>query len=357
MGFSTLADLEAAASRTVAPAIWAYIQGGAGEEWALRCNRDAFRRRTLRPRGLNGRSSVRLSARILGSAVKAPFFPAPMAYQGSIHPDGELATARATAAAGLLGVYSTLSTRSLEEIAGASGTSPRWFQLYLQPEFDRSAELARRAEQAGYSAVVLTIDAPILAVRDRQTQHGFAIDATLPLGNGPGVVPPSRAAQPAGEGYMLRDDAAASWEVLDRLRSVTSLPIVVKGVLSAPDARLAVEHGARGILVSNHGGRQLDAAPASLEALPEVVQAVGHHAEVYLDGGVRRASDVLTALAMGARAVGIGRPVLWALACGGAEGVRRLYELLTQELVTLMALLGRGDLAEVDEPLLGPLRW
>ncbi len=353
-GFRTLRDLEESASHRVLDHVWAYIQGGSGDERTLAANLAAFRRRSLKPRVLVDVTALDLSTTVLGRRVRAPFFVAPTAYQGMIHPDGEVAVARAARDAGLLGAFSTLSSRSLEEIAAASGDGVRWFQLYLQPDFTVSKSLVERAERAGYAAIVLTADVPVLGSRDRQAQGGFAIDASVPVGNGADVVPPSRAPLLQGEEFRLRSDAGATWEVLDQLSEATRLPIVVKGILTGPDARRAVDHGARGILVSNHGGRQLDGSPAALDALAEVVASVGGATEVYLDGGVRRGSDVLVALAMGARAVGLGRPVLWALAAGGGAGVAHYFSLLGVELATSMALAGRTNLAAIDASLLGP---
>jgi 4-hydroxymandelate oxidase len=350
-GFATLSELEAAASKRVLEHIWAYIQGGAGEERTLRANRDAFRGWSLNPRVLSGLSSVDTTTTLLGRAVTSPVFVAPMAYAGQVHPEGELGIARAAGQEGVAAAYSTLSTFSLEEVAGASATAPKWFQLYLQPDFEVSRHLAERAEKAGYAALVLTVDAPVLGVRDRQAQGGFAIDSTVPIGNGSDVVPPPRAPQVQGTVYRLRSEAESTWQVLDDLRSATSLPIIVKGVLSAEDALLAVQHGAKAVIVSNHGGRQLDGAPASLTVLPEVAEAVGSRAEVYLDGGVRRGTDVLVALALGARAVGVGRPVFWALAAGGGEGVARYLSLLKLEFATAMALTGRSAIRLIDASL------
>ncbi len=349
--FRTLGELEEAASRRSLDALWAYIQGGASEERTLRANRDAFRSWGLKPRVLADVSSVDLHTEILGARVGVPFWVAPMAYQGQVHPEGEVAMARAAGRAHVLGAYSTLSSRSLEEIAAASGEAPRWFQLYLQPDFEVSRSLIERAERARFSAIVLTVDTPVLAVRDRQSEGGFAIDGSIPIGNGRDVVPPTRGPVRQGELYRLRSDAGATWEVVDQIRSVTRLPVVLKGVLDERDAREAARRGVRGIVVSNHGGRQLDGAVASLEALPAIVAAVGSSLEVYLDGGVRRASDILIALALGARAVGIGRPLLWALAADGEAGVERYFSLLATELATSMALSGRRNVAEVDRTL------
>lgn len=248
-------------------------------------------------------------------------------------------------------MFSTLSSLSLEAIAAAAPSRPKWFQLYLQPEFQTTQELIERAEKAGYTALVLTVDAPVLGPRDRQTRDGVAIRSPVPIGNGPRILPPARAPELRNGAYEFPEDATVTWEILGQLREVTSLPLVVKGILTAEDARRAVDAGARAVIVSNHGGRQLDGAMTGLEAVPEVVAAVGAEAEVYMDGGVRRGSDVLTALALGAKAVGIGRPVLWALAAGGEAGVERLLSLLNLELAVSMMLAGRRSLTEIDRGL------
>jgi 4-hydroxymandelate oxidase len=350
--FSTLGELEELASRKVLGHVWAYVQGGAAEERTLRANRDAFLRWTVRPRMLRDVSSVDTTTTLLGAEVSSPFFVAPMAYQAQVHPEGELGVARAGRDEGILTTYSTLSSFSLEEIAAASGAGPRWFQLYLQPDFEVSRRLVERAETAGYSAVIVTVDAPVLGVRDRQARGGFAIDSSVPIGNGADVVPPPRAPTLQGRTWRLRSEAESTWGVLDALRPVTHLPLVVKGILTAEDSRLAVQHGARAIVVSNHGGRQLDGTRAALDALPEVVEAVGSQVEVYLDGGVRRGADVLIALALGARGVGIGRPILWALAVDGAASVAQYLSLLKTELATALALSGRTSLKDLDRTLL-----
>ncbi|MGD0257805.1 MAG: alpha-hydroxy acid oxidase [Thermoplasmata archaeon] len=352
-GFVSLGDLEEAASRKVPPALWNYVQGGAAEETTLRDNRAAFLRRTLRPRVLVDLTEVDPTTSILGTRVNAPFFVCPTAYHGSIHPDGEPGTARAASAAGVLAVFSTLSSFSLEEIATAAPAGPRWFQLYLQPEFSANRRLVERAQRAGYSALVVTVDLPVLANRDRQAHGGFALAAWPPLGNGADIVGPPRGFGGDGPVYTLRSESGVGWKILDRLREVTDLPVVVKGILTGDDARLAVEHGARAVVVSNHGGRQLDGAPASLDALPEVVHAVGSRAEVYLDGGVRRGSDIVMALGLGARAVGVGRPILWGLGSGGSRGVARVLSLLLVDLLTTMALTGRRTIDEIDGSVIG----
>jgi 4-hydroxymandelate oxidase len=350
-GFPTLSDLEALASRRVLDHIWAYIEGGAGDERTMRENLRAFERWVLLPRVLEDVSAVDLRTTLLGAQCATPFFIAPMAYLGEIHPDGESGVARAASGAGTLAAFSTLSTHSIEQIAAAAPDGPRWFQLYLQPEFRVSASLVERAERSRFSAIVVTLDAPVLGVRDRQTKGGFAIDSSRPVGSGEDVLPPSRVPVLQGGTYRLRSDAASNWNVVRDLASVTRLPIVLKGVLTVEDARRGVAAGAKGILVSNHGGRQLDGAIATLEALPPIAAALGSEIEVYLDGGIRRADDVLIALALGAKAVGIGRPILWALAVGGATGVGHYLSLLSTELATAMALAGRRSVSEIDRAL------
>lgn len=345
-GFRTLADLEAAASRRLSTALWDYVQGGAGEERTLRGNRGAFERRTLWPKALGGIRRIEVGTSLLGTPVRVPFFVAPTAYQGELHPDGERAVVRAAGSAGVLACISTLSTFPLETIA-SEALGPLWFQLYLQPEFAQTERLVRRAESAGYRALVLTADVPLLGIRDRQAREGFALDTSIGSGSGPEFVAPARAPEPSGSGYSLRADAAADWGVLDRLAAISDLPIVVKGLLRPEDARAAFDHGAAAIVVSNHGGRQLDGAPASLDALADIVAAVRARGEIYLDGGVRRAADIVVALALGARAVGLGRPILWALAAGGEAGVARYLALLEAELVNTMAQIGCGALTEL----------
>lgn len=350
VGFLTLSDIESAASKVVTGPAWAYVQGGAGEEHTVNANREAFRRKILRPRVLTNVETLDLSTTILGEHVAAPFYVSPTAYQGLLHPDAETATAKAASAANILAAFSTISSRSLEEIASAAPKGPRWFQLYLQPKPETTQSLVKRAEKAGYTALVLTVDAPVFGNRDTTILGGFNV-ASIPLGNGPGVSPPYRPT-PQGDYYKTRGEASATWEVLDELYKMTRLPILIKGILTAEDARQAVDHGARGVIISNHGGRQLDQAPASLDALPEVVQEVGSEAEIYLDGGIRRGSDVLISIASGARAVGLGRLVLWSLAVGGEAGISRMISLLKEDLATTMALTGRRKISEIDSTVL-----
>lgn len=344
----TLGDLEQVAARSLEPSVWGYVQGGAGAERTSRANEVAFRRWVLLPEPLSGVREVDLSTSVLGTPVSAPFFVAPTAYHRELHPGGEGATAAAASRLGVLGVYSTLSSQALEAIAAAAGGGPRWFQLYLQPRLEASLELVRRAGRAGYSAIVVTVDTPVLGSRDRQERSGFAVRDAVPIGNGPDVRSPARGPTWDGSEYRLEEQADVSWDAVDAVRQATDLPLVLKGILTPGAARRAIEHGARALIVSNHGGRQLDLAPAALDALPRVVAEVGRDVEVYLDGGVRRGSDVLVALALGARAVGVGRPVLWALAAGGQAGVERYFRLLGTEVANSLVLLGRRSPRDVD---------
>jgi 4-hydroxymandelate oxidase len=347
-GFATLSDLEAAGRPKVIEPVWEYVRSGAGAERTLRANREAFDRRSLRPHAFADVHAIDLSTQVLGQKVSAPFFVCPTAYQGLVNPEGEAATARAAAGSDVLMVLSSLSSSSIEEVAAAAPGGHRWFQLYLQDHWEKTERLVHRAEKAGFSALVLTVDVPVLGIRDHQAQTGLAMDTMIPLGNGEEFVTPPRSPTPVGGRFELPTYAIVTPKVLDQVRQATHLPLVVKGVLTGEDAQVAVEHGARAVVVSNHGGRQLDGAPATLDALPEVVRAIGTRAEVYLDGGVRRGSDIVMALAMGARAVGLGRPVLWALGAGGEPGISHLFALLKKELANVLALCGRPQVSELD---------
>src|SRR6266567_4659989 len=355
-GFATLSDLEEAASKKADKSAWAYIQGGAGEEWTMRANREAFHRRTLRPRVLVDVENLELGATILGTKVSAPFYVSPTASHGLVHPDAEAATARAASRGNILAGFGTLASISLEDIAWAAPGGPRWFQLYLQPEFSTTKSLVERAERANYKAIVLTVDMPVAGTRDGETRAGSPLASSIVLGNGPEVVRPLRNPIIEGDHAHIRKEASNTWDVLDRLHETTRLPLVLKGILTREDARRAVDHRAKAVVVSNHGGRQLDDAPASLDALPEVVEEVGTEIEVYFDGGIRRGSDIVMALALGAKAVGLGRLILWALAAGGEAGVSKLLSLLETDLATVMALTGRRTLSEIDKSLVSTPR-
>ncbi|HLH62067.1 MAG TPA: alpha-hydroxy acid oxidase [Ktedonobacteraceae bacterium] len=321
------------------PAFWEFYAGGSDDEVILRGSRAAYERIRLRPRVLVDVSHCETGTTVLGTPVRMPILVAPTAVQCLAHPDGECATAQGAGMAGTLMIASTTATKNIEEIAAAA-TGPLWFQLYVYPTFEVAEKLVRRAEAAGYRAIVLTVDLPRLGRREKDIRNNVTIPPE-----------PYLEANFVGVEKTGQEWVTLTWESLSWLRSITSLPIILKGILTAEDAVLAVEHGVGGIVVTNHGGRQLDTAIPSIEALPEVVEAVAGRCEVYLDGGIRRGTDVLKALALGAKAVLLGRPILWGLAVNGAEGVRHVLELLRNELELDMALAGRPTIDTIDRSL------
>jgi isopentenyl diphosphate isomerase/L-lactate dehydrogenase-like FMN-dependent dehydrogenase len=341
----SVADYERLAEERLEPGPWAYLTGGSGDEWTLRENRDAFARRTFRPRVLRDVSEISTATTVLGTPIALPVLVGPLAYQQLYHPDGECATARAAAAAGTVMAVSTFSTRSHEEIAAAAPGLVQWCQLYVFQDRGVTREHLAGAATAGCSAVVLTVDTPRLAQRERDLRVGFEIPSDLPLPYARAAI--GTAAQNPADQFALLD-ASVSWRDLEWIASEGQLPVVLKGIVTAEDAELAVAHGAAAIVASNHGGRQLDGAPATLDALPEVVDAVAGRVEVLLDGGVRRGTDVAKALASGARAVLVGRAPIFGLAAGGEEGVRHVLELMREELELALCLLGCTSPAELS---------
>lgn len=324
-------DYERAAEEKLDPAAFAYFAGGANDEWTLFENLEAFNRWVLRPRVLVDVSAVSAATTVLGTEVSFPVLVAPMAFQGRAHPEGEKATARGAAAARTIMCLSTVATFGPEEVAEAAPDGARWFQLYWGPDRAKVQDLVERAAAAGYGAIVVTVDFPEVGRRERELRTRF--EHPTPLHD---LV-----------------DRSLTWQDLDWLRARTTLPLLVKGVLTAEDAELACEAGVEGLVVSNHGGRQLDGVAATLDALPEVAEAVGDRAEVLLDSGVRRGTDVVKALALGARAVLAGRAPLWGLAVGGAEGVERVLSLLREEFELALALCGCASPAEVTRAHVG----
>jgi 4-hydroxymandelate oxidase len=348
-------EVETLARRRMRPADYDYYAGGAEDERTLTRNRDGFSRYALLHRVLVDVDHVDTGAEILGSRVATPVAVAPTAYHCLADPEGEVATARAAGSAGALMVASTLSTRTLEDIAEAA-TGPLWFQLYVYRDRAVTERLIARAEAAGYRALAITVDTPRLGRRERDLRSNFSLKRGLGLANlmSEGGVDLTRwekyGSMAAYASALL--DASLTWESIEWIRSRTKLPIVLKGIVRADDAAKAVDHGVAGVWVSNHGGRQLDGCEASVLALPAVVEAVKGRAEVYVDGGVRRGTDVLKALALGARAVMVGRPVLWGLAAGGERGVRFVLDGLREELALSLALAGCPDLRSVDSGLI-----
>lgn len=344
-----LAALEKEARETLAPEVADYYAGGAESETTLREAPGAWRTWRLRPRVLRGVATVDLRTTLLGTEVGTPIGVAPWAYQALAHPDGERGTARGAAAAGALMTVSTSASTSLDDVAATEPEAPKWFQLYRLHSPAHTDDLARRAGAAGYRALVLTADLPVLGRRLRDLAHDFALPADLPLANHPAA----GAAPPAYSPVWTFDD-------IGRFADLSGLPVVVKGVLRGDDAVSCVEAGAAAVWVSAHGGRQADPVVASAHALPEVVAAVAGEVEVYVDGGLRSGSDVLTALALGARAVFVGRPAVWGLATAGASGVSRVLTGLGSELAHTMALCGLPHVRNVPRdtvtPAGGPVR-
>ena len=333
-----VAEYEALAAERLEPGAHGYYAGGAGDEITLRDNVEGFRRWQLRPRVLVDVADPSTATTVLGQEVSMPLLVAPVAFQRVAHPDGEVAAARAAAAAGTIYCLSTLATSTPEEVAAAGG--PRWFQLYVMRDEGVSRDLAQRARDAGFSALLLTVDAPVLGRRERDHRTGFTIPPHLTIASlGRGGVTPLEA--------LAMISPSISWRDIERFAAWVDLPVLVKGVLTAEDARLACEHGAAGIVVSNHGGRQLDGVAATIDALPEVVDAVGGRVEVLVDGGIRRGTDIVKALALGARAVLAGRAPLWGLAADGETGARAVLELLRTELTSALQLVGCRTPADV----------
>jgi len=329
-------DFEKAARERLDPGAYGYYAGGAGDEYTLRANVEAYARWELRPRVLVDVSEVSTVTTVLGAEVDLPVLVAPTAFHRLAHPEGELATARAAAGAGTVMCLSTLSSVSPAELAAAAPGALQWFQLYWSRDRGFTAELVASVAEAGFRAIVLTVDFPVAGRRERDLRLEFTLPDDLPAPNLPVAL--ARRDFHAALGDIV--DTRLTWRDLEWLRSESSLPLLVKGVLTAEDAVLAAEHGAEAVIVSNHGGRQLDGVPATLDVLPEVVEAVGERVEVLLDGGIRRGTDVLKALALGARATLAGRAVLWGLAAAGEEGVARVLELLRNEIASGLMLLG-----------------
>ena len=351
-------DWEARAGEKLAAGPFGYIAGAAGAESTLRANREAFERRRLRPRMLGAHTERELHVDVLGTESPFPFFLAPVGVLSIAHPDGELAPARAAAAAHVPFILSTAASHSIEEIAEAMGDAPRWFQLYWVSNRDVVASLVRRAAAAGYGAIVVTLDTLILGWRPRDLRNAY-----LPFRDGEGIaqftsdpvfrellpVPPEQdPLVAAGTMLSMFPNLALQWDDLAHLRELTKLPILVKGVLTGEDAVRALAAGVDGIVVSNHGGRQVDGAVASLDALEEVRAAVGPEATVLMDGGIRGGADVIKALALGADAVLVGRPYVYALAVGGADGVSALIQQLAAETDLTLALMGARSVNELD---------
>ena len=351
-----LIEYESVAREKMPQAAFDFIAGGAEDEITLNDNRAAFQRIRLMPRFLTGVSNVDLTVDLLGERLSMPVLLAPVALQKLAHPEGEAAAARAAKGAGVLQIVSTVSSLPLEETAAAAD-GPKWFQLYCYTNRDVTQSLVARAEAAEYRAIVMTVDVPRLGRRERDFRNRLVFPQDIGPGNFESEATlsslPEEARGSALAMYwnsLIHD--SLSWDDVEWVRSITSLPVLLKGVLHPEDARLAVERGLAGVIVSNHGGRQLDGSPAGIDALPAVVEAVQERAPVLVDGGVRRGTDVVKALALGADAVLIGRPYVWGLAAGGAAGAGRVLSLLREEIELAMTLLGRESVRALDRSVI-----
>lgn len=352
---AALMDYEPLARERMSDTAWAYFSGGAGDEWTLRENIAAYARLPLRSRVLRDLSGGHTRVTLFGAELAAPILLAPVAFQRLAHPEGEIATVLAAGALDTAMVVSTQASVTLETIAERAA-APLWFQLYIQPDREFTAELVARAERAGYRALVVTVDAPVNGARNREQRAGFTLPPEVEAVNLKGI----RSLPPASpEALLFGTPLAASapgWPDLAWLRGLTRLPILLKGIVDPEDARRAVAMGIDGIVVSNHGGRALDGVPAAIDLVAPVAQAVAGAVPVLMDGGIRRGIDVLRALALGASAVLIGRPQIYGLAAAGAPGVAHMLRILRAELELAMALTGCAEVAAIDRSVLAEER-
>ncbi|XP_074115593.1 hydroxyacid oxidase [Cotesia typhae] len=354
--FVSVDDYEKSALQILPKAVKDYYASGAGKEFSLQWNKDAFKSYKIRPKVLTNVLKCEIGTRILGEEISMPLGIAPTAMQGMAHLDGECATAKAAEQMKTIYIQSTISTNSIEEISKAAPNAIKWFQLYVFSNRQVTINLIRRVERAGYKAIVLTVDTPFFGVRRRDVKNRFALPRHLKLANFDGHLSSKINSADSGSGlneYAVDQfDRSLSWEDIDWLKSITNLPIILKGILRADDALKAVKKGVQGILVSNHGARQLDTVPASIEALPEIIKAVGDKIDVYLDSGIRQGTDVFKALALGAKMVFFGRPIIWGLTHGGEEGVLAVLKLMKQEIMHTLALAGCRSVDEVTSDMI-----
>jgi 4-hydroxymandelate oxidase len=357
-----LADFEVLAKEHLSHMTWEYISSGAADENTLRWNREAFERLLLKPKVLVDVSQIDTQVTLFGEEHAFPILLAPTAYHKLMHPEGEVATARGAAKAGATMVLSSFSTVSIEEVAAAS-KARLWFQIYAQTDHGFTRDLIQRAEAAGCSALCLTVDTPILGARNREDRCNFALPEGMGRAHlqdlkieGQDISALHSAHRTMDEHsiYTAMLDAALGWKDIEWLLSFAKVPLLLKGVLNPADAARAVGAGVSGIIVSNHGGRNLDTIPATIDALPLVAEKVAGRIPILMDGGIRRGTDVLKAIALGARAVLIGRPQLYGLVAAGSEGVARVIEILRRELEMAMALTGRPTIAAIDHSVLWP---
>ncbi|MES3034793.1 MAG: alpha-hydroxy acid oxidase [Gemmatimonadota bacterium] len=352
---ASLSDFEKAAREKMSTMAYEYVSGGAGDEQTLAWNQGAYREIKLRSRVLVDVSRLDTSVKLFGRTLPYPILLAPTAYHKLVHPDGEVATARGALAAKATMIVSSFATVRIEDVAREVPGTPLWFQLYVQPDREFTKALVQRAEAAGCQALCLTVDTPVLGARNREARAAFSLPAGMTRANLErlsSATASSAHRPPEGAIYSEVLEPRLTWKDVEWLRSFAKVPVLLKGVLDAEDAKRAVDVGVAGLIVSNHGARNLDTVPATVTALPRVADAVRGRVPILLDGGIRRGTDVLKALALGATAVAIGRPYLFGLAVDGAAGVSRVLQILRTEFEMAMALTGRTTLAAVDRTVL-----
>lgn len=354
MSLVCVEDFEQQADSKLEKSAKDYYKSGAGDQFTLRLNREAYKRLRLRPRCLRDVSQVDVSCKIFGQQLKWPLGIAPTAMQKLAHPDGEIGNARAAGKAGSIFILSTLSTTSLEDLSVAAPDTYKWFQLYIYKDRSLTEKIVRRVEKANFKALVLTVDAPIFGHRRADVRNKFSLPSHLSLANfqgeqANGVV--TEGGSGINEYVASQFDPSISWKDINWLKQLTHLPIVLKGILTAEDAVLAREFGCAGVIVSNHGARQIDTVPASIEALPEVVKAVGNDLVVMLDGGIMQGNDIFKALALGAKTVFVGRPAVYGLAYNGQQGVEQMLAILRKDFETTMALIGCQKLTDIQSAM------
>ena len=350
-----LFDFEEQARQKLPRMAYDYYASGGSDEITLRENHAAYERIRLRPRVLRDISKRDLTTTVLGETISMPIMVAPTAFHCMAHSEGEVAAARAAGKAKTIMILSTLATCSIEEVM-AEATGPVWFQLYYYKDRNATLSLLQRAESAGCTAIALTVDAQIWGRRERDVKNRFRLPQGLSIKNlmtsGKGDFPKEEADSGLASYVSWQFDPAMSWKDVDWLCANTRLPVLLKGVLHPEDARLAVDHGAAGLIVSNHGGRQLDTVPATIDALPDIVEAVDGRIEVLIDGGIRRGTDVVKAIALGAKAVGVGRPIIWGLAVNGEEGAAHVLQILRRDFDLSMRLCGFNAVVEIDKEII-----
>jgi len=355
--FCCVDDFEKYALKKLPKDLCEYYAGGSTYENTLRENKEAFRRLRILPRVMVNVSKRDTTISILGHKVRTPIGVSPFAIQQGAHPDGELANARAAGAAGTVFILSTLTTYSLEDVAAAAPDTIKWFQLYVYKDRDLTRALVQRAEKAGFKALVLTVDANVFGIRYADKRNNFNLPKHLKFGNFADFDKSQTEKHGDRDDSGLRQyvskmfDNSISWEDVAWLKRVTKLPIVLKGILTPEDAKLAIKVGASAIMVSNHGGRQLDTSPASIEALPEIAKAVGDKIEIYMDGGVRTGTDVFKALALGAKMAFVARPALWGLTHSGQAGVTKVLDILTDEFSNTLGLAGCNSVSDIKKAM------